>query len=283
MRAMKTSGVILALLFAVASSPIACSQENESAPAKSYLGFDRNVYPGDDSLPILRKSFFFTSYWLSPPPGEKQSTWLGKRAVLEAEGFGFVVLVNGKNTREIKTSQNAHRFASTQSQDAAKLAAHEGFPRGTIIFLDVEEGGRLLPLYHRYLQAWADNLSHTGYRPGVYCSGVAVDEGGGAHITTADDIRVHMGSRPMAYWVYNDACPPSPGGTLPAMPPQPANSGISYATVWQYVRSPQEKEISARCTGYASDGNYYAPGDSAHTWFLDVNVATSSNPSAAKK
>jgi hypothetical protein len=92
-----------------------------------------------------------------------------------------------------------------------------------------------------------------------------------------------MHARQIAYWVFNDACPPSPGGTLPASPPLPAKSGIPYADVWQYVRSPQEKDISAGCSGYDAKGNYYSSGDTAHKWFLDLNAATSANPSAPKK
>ena len=54
----------------------------------TYLGFDRNSYPGDAALPILRKTFAFTSYWISPPPGEKTNTWLGQRALaLDSGGF----------------------------------------------------------------------------------------------------------------------------------------------------------------------------------------------------
>ncbi len=37
-------------------------------------------------------------------------------------------------------------------------AQNEGFPRGTIIFLDIEEGGRLTPAYHAYLTDWVVGL-----------------------------------------------------------------------------------------------------------------------------
>ena len=40
-------------------SPIV-AQESPSTPA--YLGFDLNTYPGDDALPILRKTFSFAGY-----------------------------------------------------------------------------------------------------------------------------------------------------------------------------------------------------------------------------
>ena len=79
-----------ATLFGCIASP-QVSVAPETNP-RSYLGFDRNIYPGDAAFPILRKTFVFTSYWLSPPPGEKTNTWLGKREFLRSLGFGFLVL-----------------------------------------------------------------------------------------------------------------------------------------------------------------------------------------------
>jgi hypothetical protein len=92
-----------------------------------------------------------------------------------------------------------------------------------------------------------------------------------------------MGTRDLLYWVYNDACPPSPGCTSLSNLPTPSQSGIPFATVWQFVRSPREKQFARHCPGYAPDGNCYAPADSSHRWFLDVNVASSWNPSAPRK
>src|SRR5712692_7294454 len=68
---------------------------------RSYLGFDRNIYPRDAALPVLRKTFAFTSYWLGPPPGEKTNTWHGKRELLRSQGFGFLVLYRGPESREL--------------------------------------------------------------------------------------------------------------------------------------------------------------------------------------
>src|SRR5262245_30855777 len=70
--------------------------------AHSCLGFDRNIYPGDAALPILRKTFAFSSYWLSPPPGEKTSTWSSKRELLRSLDFGYLVLFRGPQIRELE-------------------------------------------------------------------------------------------------------------------------------------------------------------------------------------
>ena len=165
---------------------------------------------------------------------------------------------------------------------AAAAAAKEGFPPRTIIFLDIEEGGRLPAAYHAYLRAWTDQLASGGYRAGVYCSGMPVNEGRGVTILTADDIRKHLGSRELTYWVFNDACPPSPGCVVSQNPP-PSASGVRYAAIWQISQAPRRKQFTARCAAtYAPDGNCYAPSDTAHKWFLDVNTATSPDPSHGK-
>jgi Domain of unknown function (DUF1906) len=255
-------------------------QDVAAASNPSYLGFDRNIYPGDSSLPVLRKSFAFTGYWLSPPPGEKLNTWKGKRELLLSHGFGFLVLYRGRESRELKNEADAAAKGTQDSRDAATATRGEGFPAGTIIFLDIEEGGRLPATYHVYLRGWSEELKRAGFRAGVYCSGIPVKEEPGAVITAAEDIRSQAFSHEIVMWVYNDACPPSPGCAFPKNLPPPSASGISYAAVWQFAQSPRRRELTARCPAkYAHDGNCYAPGDTAHSWFLDVNTATSPDPS----
>jgi len=268
-------------LCGLATVPALAPQKVEAPSPAAYLGFDRNDYPGDDALPSLRKTFSFTSYWLGPPPGEKRSSWLGKRALLQSQGFGFAVLFNGRESRALHKSAEARQKGTLDAQSAVKLAQQEGFAKSTVIFLDVEEGGRLPGPYHEYLQAWSNALAKAGYRAGVYCSAIPVDEGQGVHITTAQDIQAHITSPGFVYWVYNDACPPAPGCAFPANPLPPAQSGFSVATIWQYAQSPRRKEFTAHCpANYAADGNCYAPEDTTHKWFLDANVSTSANPSA---
>ena len=259
-------------------------QELAAASERSYLGFDRNIYPGDAALPILRKTFAFSSYWLSQPPGERTNTWSGKRALLRKQDFGFVVLFRGRDSSELKKESDAKIKGARDGKDSVAAAKSEGFSAGTVIFLDIEEGGRLPDTYHTYLATWSEALSRADYRPRAYCSGMPVNEGQGVSITTAGDIHNHASSRDFAIWAYNDACPSSPGCAFPQNPPSPHRSGISYATVWQFAQSPRRKEFTAHCpANYHRDGNCYAPGDTAHKWFLDVNTATSPDPSGGAK
>ena len=275
---MRAVGLLLVALFIANSAPAP-----QGAAPRSYLGFDRNDYPGDAALPILRKTFAFSSYWLSPPPGEKTNTWTGKREFLRSQGFGFLVLYSGRDSNAFKKDADAKLKGAHDAEETIAAAKAENFSAGTIIFLDIEEGGRLPDTYHTYLAVWSDALTHAGYRPGVYCSGIPIKEEPAVTITTADDIRSHSPTRDIAVWVYNDACPPSPGCATPQDPPAPSKSGIAYAQVWQFVRSPRDKQTSRHCRGYAKDGNCYASFDTAHRFHLDLNSANSPDPSGGAK
>jgi hypothetical protein len=241
----------------------------------TYLGFDRNDYPGDENLPILRRTFSYAGYWLNNPPGAKNHTWAGKRPALESAGFGFLVLFNGRLYKELK--HNAAAISEADGRAAANAARREGFPPRTIIFLDIEEGGRMLPEQKEYIYAWVDAVIAAGFRAGVYCSGIPAKEGKSS-IVTAEDIRENAQGREISFWVTNDACPPSPGCAV--SPSAPSQSGVAFADVWQFAQSPRRKDFAAQCHNYSSDGNCYPPGvDAASHLHVDVNAATSADPS----
>jgi glycoside hydrolase-like protein len=248
-------------------------------PPKSYFGFDKNDYPGDALLPGLRRSFAYTGYWLNHPPGENSNSWTGKRATLKANGFGFMILYNGRLDAELKGKDDA---ALGRADAAAAIAAaqREGFAPGAILFLDQEEGGRLLPEQGAYLFSWVEAIRSSSYRPGVYCSGILVPDGAGK-ISTASDILSHDSK--LALWVANDQCPPAPGCVLPKKSLKAASSGVAQATVWQYAQSPRRPFARQCATTYAADNNCYAPGleHSAET-FLDLNVSSSPDPSSGR-
>lgn len=272
---------LLAVLFLLEwEAPWYTQGVQQKSGATSYLGFDLNVYPGDAALPVLRKSFAFAGYWLNSPPGAKKNSWRSKRNTVLAQGFGFLVLFNGPGSKELKSKAQAIARAISDAARAAAAAKTEGFPPRTILFLDIEEGGRLPASYHAYLVRWIDELARAGYRAGVYCSGMQVNEGRGITIVTADDIRSHVGSRELTYFVFNDACPPAPGCVVAKNPPPPSASGVAYASLWQFAQSPRRKQYTGSCAAsYNADGNCYAPGDTAHTWFIDLDTAATPDPS----
>jgi hypothetical protein len=98
-------------------------------------------------------------------------------------------------------------------------------------------------------------------------------------ITTVQDIREQVAVQHLhhiAFWVYQDACPPANGCTL--QPPPLAASGTPDAVVWQYAQSPRRKAITMACSKtYAKDGNCYVPD--VPGLMLDLSTAGSPDPS----
>ena len=264
-----------------------------AAPAQnSYPGFDRNLYPGDALLPALRRDFRYTSFWLNNPPGETANSWTGKRAILRRYGFGFLVLFNGRTDAQLK-AQDASALGAADGKAAVAAALREGFAGNVLIFLDQEEGGRLLPEQSAYLFAWIDAVRAAGARAGVYCSGIKVPDGGSV-ISTAEyiagvqaermkDSSAESGTeRRIPLWIALDQCPPSPGcvlqdpGRIALDPDAPV-----FIAAWQYAMSPRRAQFSAECPRNAApDGNCYPPGlpRNAHT-FVDLDTAASPDPS----
>jgi hypothetical protein len=260
---------------------------DDTAPA-TYLGFDTNTYPGDDALPALKKTFAFSGYWLNTPPGAKENTWVGKREVLRKNGFGFLVLFNGRTERQLKAPVNPAAIGPADAEVAVESAGREGFPDHTVIFLDQEEGGRMTAPQMTYISSWIVRVVSGHFYAGIYCSGIPFKEGGGESIVTADDIRARAALPSLFFFVYNDSCPPSLGCVYSKAAPSPSLSGVKYASVWQFAQSPRRREVTRACTAtYKSDGNCYAPNSAAgEPIAVDLDSATSpdpSNPSRAKE
>ena len=248
-----------------------------------FRGFDRNAFPGTSAMAELRKIFAFTGYWVTNPPGETANTWVGQRSTLLNQGWGFLVLANGRLDAEILKARKAgtapDQLGRRDAAAAVAHAIHEGFPPQTVIFLDQEEGGRLLPEQAAYLLGWTEAVATSAFRPGVYASGQQVEDAPGAKIDTVEDIRAHVKAghlHEVAIFDALDQCPPAPGCTIMTKPFSAApDPGI---VIWQYAQSPRRPEITQSCGGtYAPDNNCYAPG--LPHLFLDMDVATSADPS----
>jgi Domain of unknown function (DUF1906) len=275
--------VVVALLFPRTAGTNALQpSQPEEIPAPTYLGFDANDYPGDEALPGLRRTFSFSGYWLNVPPGAKTNSWIGKRAELLKNGFGFLVLFNGRLSSELRPPVDPSDLGARDAELAVAAAQREGFSadRFTVIYLDIEEGGRMLSAQISYIRGWESGVESKGFVAGVYCSGMKVKEGKGHTITTADDI--HERAAVKAYFIYNDECPPSPGCAYLKNPPEPSQSGFAGARVWQFAQSPRRRNLTVRCaTTYSSDGNCHPPvATAAGHILLDLNSSVSPDPSA---
>ncbi|HZZ39895.1 MAG TPA: glycoside hydrolase domain-containing protein [Acidobacteriaceae bacterium] len=253
--------------------------------AWSYFGFDKNGYPGDALLAPLHRTFAYTGYWLNDPPGMTANPWAGKRGVVRAAGFGFLLLFNGRLEAQLK-GQNAASLGELDGRDAVLAAEREGFPAGAIIFLDQEEGGALTKEQAVYMEVWIHAVQRSseqrsGYRAGVYASGIAVPAGA-VRMSTAQDVRTRFPEA--ALWVWNDACPPAPGCVVPRGNLKIAQSGFPGALVWQYAQAPRRPEDTEACAKtYAADNQCYAPGlPQSPATRVDLDVSWMADPSQGR-
>jgi hypothetical protein len=276
----RKSTVVLLLILLTSPGLLSKLVDAQVGEAAAYLGFDRNQYPGDENLEILGRTFSFAGYWLNNPPGETTNTWTGKRKEVQSAGFGFLVLFNGRLDADLKDVPRATGMGKTDGDAAISAARREGFAPAAVIFIDQEQGGRMLPEQKAYIYKWVDTINASGYRAGIYCSGIPAKESRRVSVVTAKDIRENAGERQIIYFVTNDACPPSPGCAFPKKPPNATLSRISFADVWQFAQSPKRREFAAACHHYNPDGNCYPPGIAPNSKVhVDVESASSADPS----
>jgi len=163
-----------------------------------HMGFDTNVYPGDKAMRAWKESgkYEWVGYYL-PAPCHKDNSWAGKRERLVQMGWGMAVIYVGQQTwgRTPHPSSKAARKAMSTPQgcnadlvgsargridgdDAVAKAATDGFPKGTVVFLDVERMEKMPQAMRDYYKAWTARVLADGrYRPGVY-----------VHAHNADDV-----------------------------------------------------------------------------------------------
>lgn len=272
----------------VTKAPVMAGPPAGYVAGAGYVGFDRNQYPGDEVMQTMRSShahFAFVGYWLTPPPGATVNEWKGKREILKKQGWGFLLLANGRFEREILKAQKAgtapEALGRKDAAAAVAAAKAEGFKAKAIVFLDQEEGGRLTGPQAAYLLAWTEAVASSGYRPGVYASGTLVQDGPGEWIDTIRDIRdrVKKGHlHEVAMFDAEDTCPPAPGCSLQAKPLSAA--GEPNLVAWQYSQSPRQAARTQSCVATYTANQCVVP--EFPKLAVDFDVAGSPDPSETR-
>src|ERR1700687_2414017 len=144
-----------------------------------HLGLDRSGYPGDAVMQSLfdSTSMAFTAAYLGPAPSHPPADWMPAIPVLKSMGWGLVPVyvgqeVIGPGSHTVTAAQGV-----TDAQDAANLASSAGLDAGSVLYLDIENGG-MMPntppnAQVDYVTSWVNEVStNTSYSPGVYCSSV---------------------------------------------------------------------------------------------------------------
>ena len=211
----------------------------------AHPGFDTSVYPGDAAMRAWAapsSPYEWVGYYLGAPC-HGNTSWLGHRAFVGALGWGTAVLYVGQQTWEgLPTAQMAPPQTARAAQsatcsrtmlsgaqgtiegsDAAAKTANEGFPAGTVIFLDIEYMTTITQPMRDYYRSWVAQLLADGrYLPGIYC------HKSNAATIHADVDEEFLARRPTAtprFWIAG-----SGGFSLDRVP---TDVGHPFANVWQ--------------------------------------------------
>jgi hypothetical protein len=221
---------------ALTEAPVRIVAAVEQAMNEKYLGFDTNIYPGDRTMKIWAEegTYDWVGYYL-PAPCHKDRSWSGKRDTLLSMGWGLAVVYVGqqvwttsKKPKKGATCANAFRTASRgviEGHDAIGRVISEGFPHGTVIFLDIERMDRIPDNMKAYYKAWTKTVTEDGrYRVGYY-----------THVDNAAEIFRDVKSVLVAagdtteppFWIAGRTKIFDPGDS------HPTDVGHAFAEVWQ--------------------------------------------------
>ena len=140
---MKRFIALVAGLLALSAPSIA--RDSGSTTHVAYLGFDRNDYPGDSSLKLLRSKFSFAGFWLNNPPGANSNSWTGKRRVAQELGFGFLVVFNGRTFAQIKEAADATKLGASDGRDGSLIGTPRRISRRNDYFSRPRRRGAAAP------------------------------------------------------------------------------------------------------------------------------------------
>lgn len=242
----------------------------EPETARGVPGFDTRDYPGDAAMRTWRDEspYRWVGYYL-PAPCYTGTSWQGKRATLRNMGWGIAVLFVGEQDwpaaaqardtalaqpdpagpRCTRTNLTTER-ARADAADAERTAAAEGFPPGTVIYLDVERVEDVSDSLRTYVRNWVETVAAGRFQPGLYVHAQNADA---LHAVAAEAVggSAQAGSA-VPLWVAKT------GGF--SLRRGPTESGFPAARVWQGLL------------------------DADETWGgvplrIDANVATSADPS----
>ena len=165
----------------------------DEAKSGTWLGFDTHTYPGDDKMRAWRNApnapYHWVGFYLPAAPCHKGTSWSGKRQTLIDMKWGLAVVYVGQQTwgrnprqptakqleilRKRGATCNADFLSAergtTEGVDAIRSTREQGFPQGTVIFLDIERMEKMPQRMRDYYRAWVATVLTDGtYRPGIY-------------------------------------------------------------------------------------------------------------------
>jgi hypothetical protein len=222
-------------------------------PGTGYPGFDLLTYPGDTRMAWLLENtnLSWTGFYLAPAPSQGYTGWMRAYNTLRNQGWGFAPVYVGRQAVGPGSHAVTVANGTRDGNDAATLAGRAGFPAGSVLYLDVEQGPPVQQIVLDYYQAWADALWNSGYVPAVYCS-----------YTLAHQF-ITVDARAGAPWVFKLLSGIGKTFQNPFPDMMPSSSSVGSAEVWQYAQ------------------NVTIPVDNGQHLHVDLDVADRQDPSSS--
>ena len=238
-----------------------------------YVGFDTHTYPGTAVMRTWKNTpgsqYSWVGYYL-PSPCHADKSWTGKRDTIQSMGWGVAVVYVGQQTwgkmprtlspaaRDVvrKKSQCSQDLMSAaegtlNADDATARASAEGFPKGIVVFLDLERVEKVPPAMRDYYRAWVARMLANGkYMPGIY-----THEHNAAEIfpDVRDVFRAAGDTATPRFWIA--------GGKGFDEGRAPQDVGFAFAGMWQGVIDVARSVANLKLPVDVSVGSWKSPSE----------------------
>ncbi len=220
----------------------------------AFAGFDTSIFPGTDQMTWLlaNTNLVWCGYYLAPAPSHGDDSWMGQRAGLAAAGWGIAPVYLGQQVQGPGSKTVTSPQGTIDGTDAASLMTADGFPPGSCVYLDLENGAPFQAPQTDYVAAWVAAVQDADFQPGIYCS----------HGIAAQVVALCPTARIWAFNIPTTALTTTTGLTYPA--PAPAGCGVPSAVAWQRIQNT----------------NLELPGAPVGVMNVDLDTASTADPGA---
>ena len=113
-----------------------------------------------------KKDFKYVCFYLSHGPGKFDPTWsAARRQFLVNSKWGFLPTYVGSQVESPPRGKGIEH-----GKEAVRRLSLAGFPKGTIVYLDIETPKPKGGAFENYIKEWMKVIRDQGFYPGVYGS-----------------------------------------------------------------------------------------------------------------
>ena len=227
-----------------------------------FAGFDISGFPKQPVMDWRRANtdLVWCGFYRGPAPGHGDTSWMG--------GWGTAPVfvgqpLSGAHSSHIVTGPQG----TTDGGDAAKRTAQAGFPPGSCVFLDLEDGPPLNAPRTDYAAAWVTAVKAGRYRPGIY----------GSHAIAANVQALH-GNVPIPAFKV-PTTDQTDFSSMQFPDPPPAGCGYPAAAAWQ-LQQWQLQQWRLQQWRLQQTCQFDLPGASVTNPVVDLDSAMTPGPGA---